>query len=208
MQIKITMLLALSCTLAGEALDPNYTLPPITYETQAEKRLRMEEGGKRLMSLMGIPDGDTTLVCTNWGCPTSIVVNAVRYDLATNWWNGVIEFDIMTTNSPAEKIATGNIEMKANGLEARLAAFIDASFTNFSLELHAQNVHVRPLDPSTNAMLLLYYRGALVYKNMVVDAMDIESVTNNPATNICPFAVAIINAGLPESERIALPPGE
>ena len=207
MQIKIIILLALSCTLAGEALDPNYTLPPITYETQAEKRLRMEEGGKRLMSLMGIPDGDATLVCTNWVCPTSIVVNAVRYDLATNWWNGIIEFDIITTNSPSEKIATGNIEMKENGLEARLAAFIDASFTNFSLELHALDIQVCPLDPSTNAMFILN-RGSLVYKNMVVDTMDIESVTNNPATNICSFAVAILNAGLPESERIVLPPGE
>ena len=98
--------------------------------------------------------------------------------------------------------------MSENGLEARLSAFVDASFTSFPLELYARSLRVLPLDTSTNSVFVLSGRGFLVHKNIVIGVMGFDTVPNNPATNELPFAVAILNAGLPESERITLPTEE
>ena len=211
MRGEITVLVMLLGAFVSKALEPNYTLPPITYETEAEKRVRLEEKGRRLMALKGIPDGDATLVCTNWICPTSIVVNAVRYDVVTNWLHEMIDFDIMTTNVPSRKIARGTVEMSGNGLEARLSAFVEASLTSLPLAMYAQGVSVQPIDPATNMMFLTYVPYSpydcqrLVYKSIYVHYFVMNVATNSIATNALVFTSELINAGLPESERITLP---
>lgn len=194
------------------AVEPDFTLPPVTYMTVETEQQESRDRGHRLMGLIGVPDADAALVCTNWICPTSIVVNVVRYDVATNWWDGTLEFDILTTNDPSEKIANGEIEMKGNGLEARLSAFADESLTSMALDVYATGVIPMPLDPATN-MMFLSRVGAdpeswqrLVYKNLYVTYRVENSATNSIATNALKFISALINEGLPEEDRIPLPP--
>ena len=194
------------------AVEPDFTLPPITHTTVETERQESRDRGRRLMELTGVPDGDVSLVCTNWTCPTSIVVNVVRYGVATNWWDGTLEFDILTTNNPPEKIANGEIEMKGNGLEARLSAFADESLTSMALDVYATGVIPMPLDPATN-MMFLSSVGAdpeswqrLVYKNLYVTYRVENSATNSIATNALIFITALINEGLPAEDRIPLPP--
>jgi len=193
-------------------LEPNYTLPPITYMTPESTMQRARDRGHRLMSLKGIPDGDVTLVCTNWACPTSIVVNAVGYSVVTNGRDDSFKFKIMTTNSMPEEIAYGFVKMEANGREARLSAFVARSYTSMILDRFAQGIKVHPIDPVTNMMFVTDVdydpntQQQLVYKNIHVSYEFMNTVLSNPATNALAFTAAIINAGLPEAERIPLPP--
>ncbi len=212
MKLKNFLLVFVSSVFLAIAVEPDYTLPPITYMTVEMERQESRDRGHRLMALTGVPDGDATLFCTNWTCPTSIVVNVVRYGVATNWWDGTLEFDILTTNAPSEKIANGEIEVKENGLEARLSAFADESLTSMALDVYATGVNPMPLDPATN-MMFLSSVGAdpeswqrLVYKNLYVTYRVANSATNSIATNALMFTTALINEGLPEGERVPLPP--
>ena len=196
---------------SATALEPNYTLPPITYMTDGLMRQEARQRGHKLMELKGVPDGDATLVCTNWICPTSIVVNATRYDVSTNLWNGRIEFAIATTDQPSVKIATGDVGMEDNGQEARLSAFVGASATSMPLYVYAQGVLVMPVDSATNMMFLTYAdctpddRSQLIYKNIHIQ-YDVTSVAaNSIATNALAFTAALINEGLPAEDRVPLP---
>ena len=207
--MKLIFCCFITCVMSQE---PNYTLSPIIYMTPESTKQRARKRAHTLMALKGIPDGDAALVCTNWVCPTSIVVNAVRYDVVTNMWEGTIEFDIMTTNLPPEKIARGEIETKANGLEARLSAFADESLTSMALQIYAGGLMALPVDPATNMMFMTSIDEdpqewrRLIYKNLYVCYNVTSIATSSAATNALAFTAAIINEGLPEAERIVLPP--
>ena len=196
--------------LEAIAIEPNYTLPPVTNMTPEMERYELRQRAHRLMELTGTPDGDATLVCTNWVCPTSIVVNAVRYDVVTNWLDDILEFDIITTNQSPERIATGIVRRKENGQEARLSAFASRSHTSMTLQTFAQGICVHAIGSATNMMFVgeTYYepdsRQHLVYKNLHVRYEVVHNATNSVATNALIFTSEIINAGLPESDRIVV----
>ena len=182
-----------------------YRLPPITYPTKEQMHERFLNDGKKLMDIKGIPDASETLVCTNWVCPTSIVMKAVRYSLVTDEWMGVISADIMTTNLPAMKTAHVKIEWEPNAKVARRTVFAAYNQSDsLSAITMASFVTTRNLDPMTNMMAVskTYYGGTneqfVLYRNLTV---FVEA-----PTNAVDFAAAIINEGLPEAERISLPP--
>ena len=177
----------ISVTSLSESI---YRLPPITYPTKEQMYERFLNEGRWLMELKGIPEGDETLVCTNWVCPTSIVVNARQYLMVTNLWRGTIEFEVMTTN----------------GKNARLVAFANRAQTSVYLPDYARGVAVHAIGLETNMLFLTYKsflpddipEGDLVYKDIMLKI--------HAQTNVLDFAAAIINEGLPEAERIPLPP--
>jgi len=182
-----------------------YLLPPITYTTAEEQNADFLNDGKILMDIKGIPDESETLVCTNWICPTSIVVNAVRYNLVTNEWMGVISADVTTTNLQAMKKAHVRITRKLNAKETRRSVFASYNQSDsVSATTMASFVVAHNLDPSTNIMVVFdtRYGGTnkqfIVYRNLTVRV--------TAPTNAVDFATAIINEGLPEAERIPLPP--
>ena len=188
-----------------EAVDDFPIREIIRHPTQEEMFADFLANGKRLMDLKGIPDGDETLVCTNWVCPTSIVVNATQYLVETNMWPhlGYATFKVMTTNMPSVKVANGNIEMSTDGKMARQMTFANCATTSLHLSDYAPRVIVRVLDPSTNAMAITYVKHPfdkcrLVYKNI--------RITTYSLTNALEIAMSLINEGLPEEERIPLPP--
>ena len=188
------------------SLEPNYTLPSITYMTPESTMQRARDRGYRLMSLKGIPDGDETLVCTNWVCPTSIVVNAQQYLVEAFSWSSVPNyrsFRVMTTNDPPTRVAYGDIDVGLNEKVARQLAFGNCAITSLSLSDYASRLIVRGLDSSTNALVIINRlhpsdKCDIVYKNIIF--------TTRAPTNAFEFALEIINAGLPEEERIPLPP--
>jgi len=185
---------------------PIYRLPPITYPTKEEQFSDFLNDGKWLMELKGIPDGDETLVCTNWVCPTSIVVNAEQYSVMTNLNLLGISFKVMTTNEPPLNVAYGDIDVAAHGKKARLVSFSNRAQTSFYLPDYARGVAVQDIGPASNMLFLTYTsflpddipEGDLTYKNIILKVYA--------PTNAVDFAVAIINAGLPENERIAVTP--
>ena len=192
-------------TSALVSAQPIYRLPPITYPTQEETYADYLNNGKQLMALKGVPDGDETLVCTNWFCPTSIVVNAQQYIVETNKCLSLTYFKVLTTNDPPEKVASGGIEVKANGKVARCVAFAHKAQISLSLSDYAPRVVVQSIGSATNMLFVTsrssrqgyVARSELVYKNITLEI--------HAPTNAVDFAAAIINAGLPEEERIPLP---
>ena len=178
----------------------------VRYPTKEEMRADYLNRGKQLMALKDIPDGDETLVCTNWVCPTSIVVNAEQYLVETNKCLSLTYFNVLTTNESPVKVASGDIEIQSDGKVARCTAFAHRAQTSLYLPDYARGVVVQAIGSASN-MLFVSYRslrpgkmqnGHLAYKNITLEV--------NAQTNAVDFAAAIINAGLPEEERIPLPP--
>ena len=184
---------------------PIYRLPPITYPTKEEQFSDFLHDGKWLMELKGIPDGDETLVCTNWVCPTSIVVNAEQYSVMTNLNLLGISFKVMTTNEPPLKVADGNIQIATNAATARLVTFANCANTSLYLPDYALGVSVQSLDTSTNVMAIVRYCHSTDECDLICKNIMLKMYAQ---TNALDFAVAIINAGLPENERIVIPSGE
>ncbi len=203
MNIKLLSVVLFTTNIA--LAETGYCLPPVRYVTLEEMHEQFLNDGKELMDIKGIPDASASLVCANWTCPTSIVVNAVRYSLVTDEWKGVISADIMTTNFPLAKKGSVRIYWKPNAKEARRTVF--AAY-NQSSSLTAADIApfitAHNLDPSTNMMYIAKQRDGgtnrqfVVYRNL--------SVCADAPTNAVDFAAAIINEGLPENERITLPP--
>ena len=195
----LTLISAVNCT--AETI---YNFPPITHSTREERYQRFLDEGKMLMDAKGIPDESETLVCTNWVCPTSIVVNAVQYSLVTDNWMGVIYADVMSATIPTGKVARVHVYKKPNAKEARRSVF--AGFVQSDAirpASFAPYIIARNLDPATNMLYVtdIEYGGTnkqwVIYRNVKVFV--------KAPTNGIDFATAIINAGLPESERIVLP---
>ena len=183
--------------------DPIYRLPPITYPTKEEQFADFLNDGKWLMALKGIPDGDETLVCTNWTCPTSIVVNAEQYSVMTNMGRWGMRFKVMTTNVPPLKVADGNIQIATNAATARLVTFANCANTSLYLPDYALGVSVQSLDVATNVMAITRYSHPSDESDLICKNIMLKMYAQ---TNAVDFAVAILNAGLPENERIVIPP--
>ena len=81
-----------------------------------------------------------------------------------------------------------------------------------ALQIYASGLIVLPVDPATNMMFMSNIDEdpqewrRLIYKNLYV-CYNVNSIaTNSVATNALAFTSEIINAGLPEEDRIPLPP--
>ncbi len=168
--------------------------------------------GLQLMQYAGVASGNETIICTNWTCPTSIIVNLECYNVVTNWWRGLIEYDILTTNQPQLKVACGKIVLSNNEQEARLDAFTSEAATSMDLSIYAHGLVVQSVDSNTNMMFLTnaHYKPTdirqLLYKNIRIKYEVANTATNTVATNALAFTSELINAGLPEEDRIPLPP--
>ena len=169
--------------------------------------------GRRLMQMAQFPDGDENLVCANWECPTSIVVNAHRYEIRTNSW-GVEMTELRLIDSNSNEIDYFSYVNKNNGKEAVLEAFSVEADGSMLLRDYFRNLIVLPLDVSTNSLYLAcnfesrYSRSELVYKSMVIKYWPRQRRDRPLAIgdDVSPIAImtAILNAGLPEDERIDL----
>ena len=177
----------------------------IRYPTKEEIRTDFLNAGKQLMDMKGIPDGDETLVCTNWICPTSIVVNAVHYNIVTEEWMSVISADIMTTNALEGIRANVRIYRKPNAKDARRSVFASLVQSDaLTLVDFAPNIFMRNLDPMTNMMAVSKTYNGITNKQVVV-YRNIAVFSESPS-DVVDYAAEIINAGLPEEDRIPLPP--
>ena len=200
MKLHVAALLLAHIVLA----DAVYQLPPIRCVTTEDIHEQFLADGKMLMNIKCIPDESETLVCTNWFCPTSIVVNAMQYSLVTDNWMGVISVDVMSAAISTGKVAYVKVYQEPNAKEARRSVFAGLVQSDVLLPADfAPRIIAMNLDPMTNMMYVTdtKYGGTnyqfVVYRNLCV---FVESPTNG-----VDFATAIINAGLPESERIVLP---
>ena len=174
--------------------------PPLLEEGESYDHQR----GRHLMALMGVPHGEEMAICSNWTMPTNIVVGGTSYTFTTD---DSSYFHVVASTNAMKSLAKGYLERCPNGREARIHAFAQRMFliSGGTTVSHALSLSVRNLDSSTNMMFLCSTRGipdirdVLIYNNLVLH-MCAETNTVNAAA----FAAEIINAGLPESERIVV----
>ena len=223
--MRIVIAIAMFCAFvlnldAQDALSPemmfaltNGMPPHRTFNLKRSNESIFNRQGRRLMQMAQFPDGNENLVCTNWVCPTSIVVNAHRYEVRTNLWGGgMTELRLIDSNS--NEIDYFSYDNKSNGKEAVLKAFSQKAAVSMPLRDYVRNLIVLPLDVSTNSLYLArnfesrYSRSELVYKSLVIEYWPRQRRDRPLAIgdDVSPIAImtAILNAGLPEDERIDL----
>ncbi len=158
----------------------------------------MHQRSRHLMMLMGVPPGDESAVCTNWFRPTNICLNETSY--AVNH-NGDNSFEIYLASNMQQRVAHGWCYTFNNGKAARVEGFLTylQAVGRGQIET-AMALSVNNIDAATNMMFLCSKNEfprtceVLIYKNIVLRMCA--------PTNVVAFAAEIINAGLPESERI------
>ena len=216
--VSIVVMPIISCMLTGdinarEALSPEMMFA-LTNGMPAHVKFKgmydhVNGHGPKVMKIANFPDGDVGLVCNNWVCPTSIVVNGKCYELCTNVWKDIkTEIELACANSVMAKGFSVRIE--SNERSARRRAFADFGSTSMVLEHYMRNALIMPLDASTNSFYLAYNSGGnvtggpnfLVYKNMIFSYFRGE--LNEEGLMPITIMTAILNAGLPENERIDL----
>ena len=223
--MRIVIVIAMFCVFAlnlnaREALSPEMMFA-LTNGMPAHRTFNLNRSnesfynrqGRRLMQMAQFPDGDENLVCANWECPTSIVVNAHRYEIRTNSW-GVEMTELRLIDSNSNEIDYFSYVNKNNGKEAVLKAFSQKAAGSMPLRDYFRDLIVLPLDATTNSLYLAgnfeprYSRSELVYKSLVIEYWPRPRRDGSLAIgdDVSPIAImtAILNAGLPEDERIDL----
>ena len=180
----------------SEAEARSLETPPLPEEGESSAH----QGGRHLMALMGVPHADETALCENWMLPTNIIVNGQSYSVITDSFEYI---HVVLSAGPSDESARGRLFQFSDAREARISGFMQR-ITTLGAVNEALNLSVVNLDPATNMMFLCSKRGSpsrrdvLIYKNLV---LHMYAPTNAPF-----FAAEIINAGLPENERVPLPP--
>ena len=174
-------------------------MPPFTNDNSAIAAQSWRQAGIELMQLKNVDDGDENSFYPQWIAPTSIVVNAFSYNVSTGICSS---FSVSSVITAMPFSVEGFLIEKENEKEARIAAFAEiagsSSFTTdiiasrYSINQFGNNLlRIASVEPQTGEEI---YQSKNIY------------VRINAPTNALDFAVAIINAGLPENERIAVTP--
>ena len=161
--------------------------------------------GQGLMAALDVPEGDESQFFSWWNYPTSIIVRTIPYRIDVTWLESGCK--VYSTNDISHPLADVVVTRMSNGKNARLYGFgCIALGCSLPTESLVRRLSVEYLDPATNLLFVSRKRydpnrvNFLISKNIIVGVRC--------ATNALDFAVAILNAGLPENERIVIPPGE
>lgn len=175
-------------------------VPLVQTLSESERAQLKRQDGIELMQAMNVPDGSLTVQYSGWSFPTSVVIGASSYQVVTGELNS---FTIKNFADPQTKLAKGFVQVEANEKEARIAAFVDvASSTSFPFDWVARAFSFTPVMPGVMRLGLTNQTSnadeVFVNKNLAVFI--------RAASNGVTIATSLINAGLPENERIPLPP--
>ena len=195
---------SMGCLGDGETNLPvgvSVPMPPFTNNTEMTAVQERRRAGIELMGLKNIADGDTNICYSCWSAPTSIVVNSVSYSVSTGMCSS---FSVSSTEASMPLSVDGFLIEKENEKEARIAAFAEiAGSSSFTPDIVATRYLVNQL----NNDLLKIVNIEPQLGEEIFQSKNIYVRINAP-TNAVEFAVAILNAGLPENERIAIPVSE
>ncbi len=167
----------------------------------------MHQRSRHLMMLMGVSVGDSSSVCTNWCMPTNICHNGDSF-LISRIGSCHDRFGVYMATNAQQRVAHVIPHGFRNGRESRIEGFLTylRHVRHGQLET-AMGLSVNNLDAAANMLFLSSKAGitpkcdVLIYKNLVLH-MCAETNTVNAAA----LAAEIINAGLPESERVPILP--
>lgn len=134
----------LACGMAPD--DGNFFLPEPTYETRESALAEFYGNGRRMMSLMGIPDGDESVTSANWSFPISIVTQSAHYSIETN----TTTFTIY--DEQKKRFGWGEYGQSGHAKGARLFTFSQVALgCSLSIDELARECRFVLFDSSTNA---------------------------------------------------------
>ncbi len=190
------------CALGDWQILDGISLPMPSMQTisEPERAQLKRQDAIGLMEAMDVPDGSLAVRYSEWSFPTSVVIAAISYQVVTGELNS---FTVESLAVPSTKLADGFVQVEANEKEARIAAFGEvASSTSFTFDWVARAFSFTPVMPGVMRLGLTNQSAnveeAFVNKNLVV-------FIRAPSNGVT-IATSLINAGLPENERIPLPP--
>lgn len=152
----------------------------------------------QLMEAKCIPDGNRDEACTSWSFPTSIVVGATNYRVIGDRVHG--QFEVFPATNSVKSVVKGYAMRMRDGQIARLWGFLMMAENNLSIDDFEPTVSVRNLGASTNMLYISSSLHASDQEDVLVCKNLCMSISG--ATNKLDFATAIMNAGLPENEKI------
>lgn len=152
------------------------------------------------MSHFHIGDGHGDKLASKWSFTTSLVVNAETYLLSGTDDEGW--FTVKEGTNSTSYMVEGRIVRTPDVQTARRKVFAHLATCSLPVDTIAENVVLTPFDAHTNGFYAALIpqswstRSYLASKGLF---MYIEGVSNR-----FDFATAILNAGLPENERVPL----
>jgi hypothetical protein len=175
-------------------------MPSMQVISESERAQLKRQDGIGLMQAMNVPDGSPSVRFSGWSFPTSVVIGAISYQVVTGELNS---FTIKEDAVSPTKLAEGFVRVEENEKEARIAAFGEvASSTSLTFDWVAPSFSFTPVMSGGGRLSLTNQttnsEDVFVKKNLVV---FMRAVSNGVTV-----ATSLINAGLPEEERIPLPP--
>ena len=156
------------------------------------------ERGRRMMVALNIDDGVVGTRLPRWEFPVSLTVNGISYDVNGMDTSGF--FDIHPTTNRNESVVSGRIHCLSDEYRARICCCGRRAMSAMSFAAILRNTKVETINSMTNAWRFSSNAGhqsaqeILLYKNMFL--------TYRGVSNKVDFAIALLNAGLPETERL------
>ena len=159
--------------------------------------------GQKMMRLKNIPEGNANDEAIQWNFPTTMVMGNALYHVTRSGTTGNFKI-FRSVGGFEEPLAYGEITRMGNSMYSRVCGFGRMATSNLGVLSMALRTEARVLDSSTNTIYL-----ASVHQQADVEEVLIHRnlfMRISGATNKFDFAISLLNAGLPESERLPLPP--
>ena len=193
---------AIISTLVVSMLFPLFlgALPVFVYD-EAACELEME-AGRELMALKGLTNVVGAVNCSSWNFPTSIVCRGAPYRIMGD--NSTGDYSIKSNLGEPFVEAHGEVVRVSRNVDALALGFGRLALSN--LGVYGIATGTRLLNPNSNTNA--FYMTSVAHRDDDVSVLIWRNVylTISGPTNKMELAVSLLNAGLPESER--LPPLE
>lgn len=198
------MLACLCCKLCAEDVSPGVTVPNAfdNLATDQEFEQIKNGNGEELRRLLAVPEGNPQTVFGNWCFPTSILVDAISYVVSTQAVSAnVTIFKLREAESEVPVFADGILYTMENEMTARSRVFADMAWGGLLPRFYVSRYQV--MWPVTNFMWVASRTPSS--ENTEYFSCRNVSVKINAATNGLKVATSLINAAVPDDERIVLP---
>lgn len=158
------------------------------------------ERGVELMRMMGIPDCQTSPLYSSWMFPTSIVVRGIAYHVKLS--ENLGEFQLTVPTNHAEIVLSGSIVRQKDAFQCRRTGFGMMAMSSLGVRSMANCTFVNYPISDTNTLYLSRPQGVSRHVGILGSRNLLIAMQSQCVTNFVEYSLALLNAGLPESERL------
>jgi len=161
------------------------------------------ECGIELMRLMGIPDSQESNLFSTWEFPTSVVVRSVVYQVKTS--ENLGEFQLTTLTNQNEIVLSGSVIRLKDAVQCRRTGFGRMAMSSLGVRAMANSTLVSYPISDTNTLYLSRPQSVSKHVGLLGSRNLLITMQSQSITNLVEFSLGLLNAGLPESERLPPP---